>query len=80
MKRLWLNNVYMALSRQLAVDRLLLVYYSISKLLSLLTFLFIFDHLFYLLFLKNIIYFAIIYFINKENLNTTYNFIYLNKK
>jgi hypothetical protein len=31
-----------------------------------------FDHLYYLNF-------TIIYFINKENLNTTYNFTHLNK-
>jgi hypothetical protein len=54
-------------------------YYSVSKLLSLLTFLFIFNYLSYLNFLKIIIYFAIIYFINKKNLITTYNFTYLNK-
>jgi hypothetical protein len=30
-------------------------------------------------FKKNIIYFIMIYFINKENVNITYNFIYLNK-
>jgi hypothetical protein len=49
-------------------------YYSVTKLLSLLTFLFIFDNSSYYYFLKNIIYFTMIYFINKENSNTTYNF------
>jgi hypothetical protein len=53
-------------------------YYSVYKMLSLLTFLFIFDYSSYLKIKKNIIYFTIIYFINKENSNTTYNFTYLN--
>jgi hypothetical protein len=43
-----------------------------------LIFLFIFDYLSYLKNKINI-YFTIIYFINKEKLNITYNFIYLNK-
>jgi hypothetical protein len=42
-----------------------------------LTFLFIFHHLSYS---KNIIYFTMIYFINKENLNTTYNFTVIKKQ
>jgi hypothetical protein len=33
----------------------------------------------FVLFKKFIIDFIMIYFINKESLNTTYNFIYLNK-
>jgi transposase len=36
-----------------------------------------FNYSFY--FKKIIIYFIMIYFINKENVNITYNFIYLNK-
>jgi hypothetical protein len=54
-------------------------YYFVLKLLSLLTFLFIFDHLSYSILLKIIIYFFIICFINKENSSTTYNFTNLNK-
>ncbi len=52
-------------------------YSSVPKLLSLLTFLFLFDYLSYSI-LKKIIYFAMICFIIKENSNTTYNFTYLN--
>jgi hypothetical protein len=49
------------------------ILYYISKLLSLLTFLFIFDYSSYSKNYKNMI-----YFINKKNLNITYNFTYLN--
>jgi hypothetical protein len=55
------------------------LYYSVSKLLLLLTFLFIFDHFSYSKNLKFTIDFVMIYFINKENSNTIYNFTYLNK-
>jgi hypothetical protein len=55
------------------------MYYYVPKLLSLLTFLFIFDHSSYSRKLRFIIDVAMIYFINKENLNITYNFTYLNK-
>jgi hypothetical protein len=56
---------------------ILLQYYSVYKLLSLLTFLFIFD---YFSFSKKfIIDFAMVCFINKDNSSTTCNFIYLNK-
>jgi hypothetical protein len=59
---------------------LIINYYFVSKLLSSLTFLFIFDHPSYSKkYLKIIIYFATIHFINKEHLNTAYNFTYLNK-
>jgi hypothetical protein len=57
----------------------LLMYYFVPKLLSLLTFLFIFTICLIQKNLKTIIYFTIIYFISKEILNTTYNFTYLNK-
>jgi hypothetical protein len=57
----------------------LLMYYFVPKLLSLLTFLFIFTICLIQKKLKTIIYFTIIYFISKEILNTTYNFTYLNK-
>jgi hypothetical protein len=55
------------------------MYYSVPKLLSLLTFLFIFDYSSYSRKLRFIIDVAMIYFINKENSNITYNFTYLNK-
>jgi hypothetical protein len=54
------------------------ILYYISKLLLLLTFLFIFDYSSYSKNYKNMIYFTMIYFINKKNLNITYNFTHLN--
>jgi hypothetical protein len=51
-------------------------YASASCVLIVVDFLFIFDYLF---FKKIIIYFTMIYFINKENSNMTYNFTHSNK-
>jgi hypothetical protein len=65
--------------REGGVRRLSIIYYSVPKLLSLLTFyLYLTIHLIQKI-NKTITYFAMICFINKENSITTYNFTCLNK-
>jgi hypothetical protein len=74
---LWLVQDYPF--RSIFEDSYIPLYYYISKLLSLLFFLiYIWLFILFIIF-KKISYILLLFFINKENSNTTYNLTYLNK-